>query len=319
MDIAAPCTVAPLNIPKFRNPHLTAGGEARASVTLKALKTLWINTGTLCNLTCAHCYIESSPINDRLVYITTSEVGISLDEIAANELGTEEIGYTGGEPFMNPHMIDILDLTLSRGFRALVLTNAMRPMAKVQNRLQDLRAKYGDRLVLRISVDHYNQGHHEKERGAGSWEPAIEGLKWLSANGFNINIAGRTFWDETEVELRAGYGTMFAEIGLAIDPQSPVDLVLFPEMDEMADVPEITATCWGILDVSPDAMMCATSRMLVKRKGADKPVVMPCTLLPYDERFEMGETLAEAAADVPLNHPHCSKFCVLGGGACSAG
>jgi len=87
----------------------------------------------------------------------------------------------------------------------------------------------------------------------------------------------------------------------------------------MADVPEITTACWGILNVSPDAMMCATSRMVVKRRGADRPVVMPCTLLPYDERFEMGETLAEAAADVPLNHPHCAKFCVLGGGACSAG
>jgi hypothetical protein len=66
-------------------------------------------------------------------------------------------------------------------------------------------------------------------------------------------------------------------------------------------------------------MMCATSRMVVKRRGASSPVVMPCTLLPYDERFEMGETLAEAAVDVPLNHPHCAKFCVLGGGACSAG
>ena len=90
-------------------------------------------------------------------------------------------------------------------------------------------------------------------------------------------------------------------------------------MDEMADVPEITTACWGILDVSPDAMMCASSRMVLKRRGTDKTIVVPCTLLPYDERFEMGETLAEAAADVALNHPHCAKFCVLGGGACSGG
>jgi len=216
-------------------------------------------------------------------------------------------------------MIAILDATLSRGFQALVLTNAMRPMAKMQDGLLELREKYGDRLVLRVSIDHYDQALHEKERGPRSWQPAIDGLTWLSENGFNINVAGRTFWDETEEELRVGYGAMFSGLGLTIDPQSPVDLVLFPEMDEMADVPEITTACWGILDVSPDAMMCATSRMVVKRRGADKPVVMPCTLLPYDERFEMGETLAEAAADVPLNHPHCAKFCVLGGGACSAG
>ena len=319
MDIAAPSTVAPIDTSKFRDPRVTADGAARASVSLKALRTLWINTGTLCNLTCVNCYIESSPTNDRLVYITTGEVGAYLDEIAANALFTEEIGYTGGEPFMNPDMIDILDLTLSRGFRALVLTNAMRPMAKVQDGLLALREKYGAQLVLRVSVDHYDLAHHEKERGPRSWQPAIDGLKWLSENGFNINIAGRTFWNETQEELRTGYGAMFTDIGLTIDSNDPVDLVLFPEMDEMADVPEITTACWNILDVSPDAMMCATSRMVIKRRGADKPVVMPCTLLPYDERFEMGGTLADAAADVPLNHPHCAKFCVLGGGACSAG
>jgi hypothetical protein len=74
-------------------------------------------------------------------------------------------------------------------------------------------------------------------------------------------------------------------------------------------------------------VMCASSRMVVKRKGAARPVVLPCTLLPYDEAFEMGTTLAEAArADggmfgggaVKLCHPHCAKFCVLGGGSCSA-
>jgi hypothetical protein len=54
--------------------------------------------------------------------------------------------------------------------------------------------------------------------------------------------------------------------------------------------------------------------------------VVPCTLIPYDEAFEMGPTLAQAArahggmfaaGAVKLCHPHCSKFCVLGGGSCS--
>jgi hypothetical protein len=89
-------------------------------------------------------------------------------------------------------------------------------------------------------------------------------------------------------------------------------------MNETLDVPEITTACWDILDVRPDAMMCASSRMIVKRKGADRPVVTPCTLLPYDTQFELGHGLAEAAKSVKLNHPHCARFCVLGGGSCSA-
>ena len=36
-----------------------------------------------------------------------------------------------------------------------------------------------------------------------------------------------------------------------------------------------------------------------------------------DEAFELGATLKEASKAVPLNHPHCAKFCVLGGAACS--
>jgi hypothetical protein len=91
-------------------------------------------------------------------------------------------------------------------------------------------------------------------------------------------------------------------------------------------VPEITTRCWGILHKSPDSMMCATSRMVVKRKGAARPSVVPCTLLPYEAQFDMGATLTEAgradggmfaAGAVKLCHPHCSTFCVLGGGSCS--
>ncbi len=67
---------------KFQDPYVTAAGEKRAHVALKGLETLWFNTGTLCNLTCGHCYIESSPKNDRLVYLTAAEVAEYLDEIA---------------------------------------------------------------------------------------------------------------------------------------------------------------------------------------------------------------------------------------------
>lgn len=93
--------------------------------------------------------------------------------------------------------------------------------------------------------------------------------------------------------------------------------MLFPEMDAGADVPEITEACWGILGRQPDSVMCATARMVVKRRGADRPVVLACTLIPYDPRFELGANLAEAARPVALNHPHCARFCVLGGAACS--
>jgi uncharacterized Fe-S cluster-containing radical SAM superfamily protein len=304
---------------KFRDPAVTAKGERRARVTLKNLQTLWFNTGTLCNLTCRNCYIESSPTNDRLVYLTAAEARAYLDEIADDGLATEEIGFTGGEPFMNPELPAMLELCLSRGFRVLVLTNAMRPMMKVADALLAAKEKGGERLVIRVSIDHYTKDMHEYERGDRSWVPMLVGLRWLVANGFNIHVAARSFTGQPEAELRRGFQRMFDAYDVPIDAADPVRLVIFPEMDTTVDVPEITEACWGILNKSPDTMMCATSRMVVKRRGAERPAVIACTLLPYDPQFELGSTLADAAGSVPLNHPHCAKFCVLGGGSCSRG
>jgi uncharacterized Fe-S cluster-containing radical SAM superfamily protein len=303
---------------KFNDPMVTQDGARRAHVGLKALRTLWINTGTLCNLTCESCYIDSSPRNDRLAYVDVDDIRPYLDEIERHSLGTREIGFTGGEPFMNPGLVEMLALCLDRGFNVLVLTNAMRPMMKCADELAALNRRHGENLTLRVSLDHYSAARHEELRGARSWQPTLDGISWLRDNGFRVHIAGRTCWDQDEAELRAGYGELFTRAGLSIDPHDPENLVLFPEMDMETDVPEITEQCWDILGVAPDAMMCATSRMVVKRKGAARPAVQACTLLAYDPRFELGKTLAEASNAVSLNHPHCAMFCVLGGGSCSA-
>lgn len=309
--------VRSLDPAKFRDPVRTARGETRASVALRALETLWFNTGTLCNLTCRNCYIESSPSNDRLVYLTRQEVRGYLDEIERDRLPTSTIGFTGGEPFMNRDIIAMLDDVLSRGLRALVLTNAMAPLRRLRAELLALLDAYGEKLTIRVSLDHYSQAVHEAERGQRSWEPTIDGLVWLARNGFALDIAGRRFTGEAEASLRDGFARLFTALGIPVDAYDPVRLMLFPEMEPQRDVPEITTACWGILHKSPDEVMCASSRMVVKRKDAAEPMVLSCTLLAYDAEFELGRTLAEAARPVALNHPFCASFCVLGGAACS--
>jgi uncharacterized Fe-S cluster-containing radical SAM superfamily protein len=318
--------IAPL-LAKFADPDRTAKGELRARVKLEALRTLWINTGSLCNIECRNCYIESSPENDRLAYITRQEAAAYLDEIRREGWPVREIGFTGGEPFMNPDIIEMLADALERGHTALVLTNAMQPMLRprIREGLAALRERHGCRLVMRVSLDHYSKALHEEERGTDSFDKTVEGIDWLAGEGFTLALAGRTCWGESEADARTGYAALIARRGWRVDAYDGAALVLFPEMDG-SDVPEITEACWGILHKDPKDVMCASSRMVVKRKGAAAPVVLPCTLLPYDPAFEMGATLAQAArADggmfeggaVKLCHPHCAKFCVLGGGSCS--
>jgi uncharacterized Fe-S cluster-containing radical SAM superfamily protein len=303
-------------IEKFTHPDITAKGEKRASVHLTKLETLWFNTGTLCNITCQNCYIESSPKNDRLVYLTLADVKGYLDEVRADGHPVKMVGYTGGEPFMNRDMIPILHETLERGFETLVLTNAMRPMMRHKEQLRTLRDAHGALMRFRVSLDDHRAEIHDAERGKGSFAKAMDGLRFLSSEGFQIEIAGRRLGAEQEDAARAGYRALFRREGILVDSDDPVQLVIFPEMIPDASPPEITEACWGILHKSPDDVMCATARMVVRRKGAESAAVVACTLIAYDERFELGRTLKEASGSVPLNHRSCATFCVLGGAAC---
>lgn len=318
MDMAHDSLFIPAQ--KFSDPHLTAKGETRASISFEGMKTLWFNTGTLCNIECANCYIESSPTNDRLVYLTAGDIAPYLDELEAAGESCIEIGFTGGEPFMAPDIIQMIEMALERGHSALVLTNAMQPMMRprVQEGLSRLIGIYGDRMTLRISLDHYSAEFHDQERGQGSFDLTLKGLKWLSEQGAQLAIAGRTLWHEDEVLSRAGFQALSDRLGLGLDANDPGALVLFPEMENAGDPPEITTACWDILGQSPSDVMCASQRMVVKRKGEARPAVLACTLLPYEPEFELGKTLTEARQDVSLNHPYCASFCVLGRGSCSA-
>ena len=309
-----------LNPAKFKDANVTADGSIRASVPLYGIETLWFNTGTLCNITCANCYIESSPENDALVYIQPDDVGRYLDEARSLNHPMREMGLTGGEPFMNPQIIEIIRQGVTRGLDVLVLTNAMRPITRprVQQGLQALIAEFGDQLNFRISLDHYDATVHDAERGRGAFDKSLQGMRWLSDQEANMAIAARQLRHEEEADVRAAFTQLCQNEGFDIDCNNPAKLVIFPEMDAQVDVPEITTECWGILNKSPRDVMCATTRMVVHRRGADRPTVLACTLLAYDTAFELGETLALATGPVSLNHPHCAKFCVLGGASCSA-
>ena len=307
-------------VEKFQDPHVTAKGEPRAKVSYTQTRTLWFNTGTLCNIECTNCYIESSPSNDRLVYLTEADITPFLDEVDEMGTGPIEIGFTGGEPFMNPDMVRLAEQSLERGHSVLILTNAMKPMMRpwVQQGLIDLKERFGDALTLRISLDHYTAQNHDAERGEGGFTSTLEGMRWLIEHGFTLSAAGRSLWHETDAVARAGFQGLFDELGADIPADDPARLVIFPEMEEDGDPPEITTECWSILDVDPNNVMCASSRMVVKRKGADSAAVLSCTLLPYDEAFEMAGTLQASLTPVKLKHKFCAQFCVLGGASCSA-
>jgi predicted phosphodiesterase len=312
----AEMATAPPPVP-FADPARTARGEPHATVPLTSLETLWFNTGTRCNIACEGCYIESSPRNDRLLYLARADFDRFLDEAAARHPELAEIGFTGGEPFLNPETPAMIATALERGYRALVLTNAMRPMQRHLATLRRLAAAHGKRLVLRVSLDHHGAAGHDRLRGAGSFAFCLAGLAALAGTGAALAVAARFPPGEDEGAWRAGFAALFAAHGLAIDAFDPAGLVLFPELAGQADPPEVGATCWRALSLRGRRVMCETSRMVVHRRGEAAPRVVACTLQPYEAGFDLGADLASAARPVTLNHPYCARFCVFGAASCT--
>jgi MoaA/NifB/PqqE/SkfB family radical SAM enzyme len=306
--------VSNLSDNKFKNQKVTADGSNRAFIEAKNIKTLWFNTGTLCNIECKNCYIESSPKNDSLAYLTFEEVKSFIDEAIDKNLGTNEIGFTGGEPFMNKDIMKMIDYSLRKHLKVLVLSNAMKPML---NRTKELIKLNHSNLTIRVSIDHYEKEKHEEIRGKNTYDVMMQGLKWLNENNFNYTLATRLLWNEKEEDLRKNFGTFIKNNNLKLDTYSPKELVTFAEMDEKIDTPEITTSCWNILNKDPNDIMCSWSRMVVRKKNSKNPSVIACTLLPYADEFDLGETLTNSLQKIYLNHKHCSKFCVLGGSSCS--
>ena len=181
-----------------------------------------------------------------------------------------------------------------------------------------LNKQYPNKLFLRVSLDHYTRAIHEQERSKGTFDRTLEQVKWLYDNGFQVSIAGRSLTNESVNDALGGYQQLLQENDINIKLVHGNNIIIFPEMIQDESVPEITTECWGILNKTPEMQMCSNERMIVKRKDKKKTIVMPCTLLAYDEQFELGNTLKDAKERVQLNHVFCAKFCVLGGASCSS-
>lgn len=304
-----------MNNNKFLNKKFTYDGKPRAYVELKNLETLWFNSGTLCNLKCIDCYIESSPFNKSLQYLNLKDIKKYTDEIFFHNLNTKLIGITGGEPFMNPFIMDILAHLLNLNFKVLCLSNGMRPIELKFNRLITLPNLKN--LVIRISIDHYEKHDHEKIRGKNTWSKLIKNISWLHNNGFNINIASKIGNSESEDQIRKGFNNLFKKNKINLDAFDKNILVLFPIMNSEKPATEISQECWKILNKNPDNVMCSSSRMIVKKKDEKNTRVLACTLVTKDKNFELGEKLSTSKKKVYLNHPFCSQFCVLGNSSCS--
>jgi len=281
------------------------------------LEMLWFHLGSRCTLACRGCYVESSPRNDRLAFITFSTFRDFLAEARAFP-SLRRVGFTGGEPFLNPELGAMLAHTLASGLAALVLTNGLAPLRRALSWLTPLAAAHPGQITIRISLDAPSAEEHEALRGPGTFAPALAALRTLSRLPLRLAVAGRmTGPPAEEALLRERYAALFAAHDLPLDAYDRESLVLFPELGGEDALPPLRPALLALRERQGLGLMCRRERMVVHRKGAPAAEVVACTLLPEEPRFSLGTSLAEAWRPVRLDHPHCARFCVLGGTSCS--
>src|SRR5690606_26197391 len=132
---------------------------------------------------------SSSPTNKTLDEMTPEDLGPILAE--AKNLGVGSIYFTGGEPFLNRHILELLGAALELA-PVTVYTNGTEPLDKALRGgligVNDLhRKKHGQSMLLRISLDHYDADIHDVYygRGTGAFEKAITVAETAATLGFD--------------------------------------------------------------------------------------------------------------------------------------
>jgi MoaA/NifB/PqqE/SkfB family radical SAM enzyme len=173
-------------------------------VHMAHLDDLWFQVaGTLCNLTCRHCFISCSPHNHSFGFLGLAEVERYLEESV--QLGVKEYYFTGGEPFLNPDMVAILEKTLQYG-PATVLTNGTVLKEEWLRRLARSEEQSLYSLEFRISIDGYTPGMNDPVRGEGTFDRAMRGVRQLVQHGFlPIITVARTDDAVDDESLFAGF------------------------------------------------------------------------------------------------------------------
>jgi MoaA/NifB/PqqE/SkfB family radical SAM enzyme len=275
------------------------------------LEHLWFQVaGTLCNLSCHHCFISCNPKNDSFGFMSRTQVQQYLRESVA--MGVKEYYFTGGEPFLNPEMVPILIDTLEYG-PATVLTNGtvLRDKWLMQLAEAESRSRYS--LEFRVSVDGFSAAQNDPIRGQGTFDRAMEGVVRLAKFGFLPIITAARSWPlEEEERVIEAFVVRLRQAGCA-KPRLKIlpMLKLGAEAQRTAPYDEQERVTEEMLvDYDLSQLICEHSRIVSERGVHVCPILieMPDSLL--------GKSLTEANSGFKLDHGACLT-CHQHGAICS--
>jgi MoaA/NifB/PqqE/SkfB family radical SAM enzyme len=186
----------------------------------------------------------------------------ACEELAG--LGGREILITGGEPFLDPDLVELVRAA-ARWAPVTILTNAM--VFARGSRRRMLEALDPAAVTMQVSLDSGTPALHDRHRGQGSFDRARSGIALLRELGFRVKVAATVGAEDAGEEaglhaLLHGEGIPaidrfvrpVARMGFAGDGLSLTLETVWPEPALTAD-----GAWWHPVGITDPAMQVASS------------------------------------------------------------
>ncbi|MDJ0667670.1 MAG: mycofactocin radical SAM maturase [Desulfobacterales bacterium] len=131
-----------------------------------------------CNLSCIHCLSDSG--NRRAAELSTDDCRRVIDQLSAMKVFQFNIG--GGEPFMRPDFLDLMDYAHEKGMVTCISTNGTLIDRDVARRLDH------PLVYIQVSLDGATPASNDPIRGRGSFQKVQQALEYLRERDIEVSI-----------------------------------------------------------------------------------------------------------------------------------
>ncbi len=145
--------------------------------------TLYLELTRRCNFSCPYC---SSGSNKKELWENerSKQEIITHILLPAKEVGTTFIDFSGGEPFLYPEFLELLDITHQMGFKIGISTNGS---LLTEDRITQIKKLLGNNLLISLGINSFDDKNAETR--CRETEFFLNKLELLLSHGINVNIS----------------------------------------------------------------------------------------------------------------------------------
>lgn len=147
-------------------------------------RTMQVNTGLLCNLSCRHCHLSAGP--GRREVMAEETVAAVID--CARRFSFASIDITGGAPEMNPGIMELLEGLTPLTPRLLLRSNLVAMSGRRREEILSLCRRC--QVVIVASFPALNEAQTEAQRGEGVFARSLKILGRLNSMGYGREGSG---------------------------------------------------------------------------------------------------------------------------------